>query len=78
MRPRAVGPLLAVKALKAEVRQTPDNCDHCNFAPEWREADMQQIEHHAEVTINWKIPTAMLLAFLLHNLEEALTFSANR
>ena len=39
---------------------------------------MRQNERQSEVTINWTVPTALLLAFLLHNLEEALTFSAFR
>lgn len=39
---------------------------------------MRKIERHSEVTINWIVPMALLLAFLLHNLEEALTFSAFR
>ena len=39
---------------------------------------MRKLERHSGVTINWTVPTALLLAFLLHNLEEALTFNAFR
>ena len=39
---------------------------------------MQKIERHPEVTINSIVPTVLLLAFLLHNLEEVLTFGAFR
>ena len=39
---------------------------------------MQQIEHASSVAIDWRVRTALLLAFLVHNLEEALTFGAYR
>ena len=39
---------------------------------------MRSNEGHSRVTISRLIPLALLLAFFLHNLEEALTFSAYR
>ena len=53
-------------------------CGHCTFPWAWQKADMQKIERDPEVAINSIIPTVLLLAFLLHNLEEALTFGAFR
>ena len=39
---------------------------------------MHQAKDHSRTAIDWRFPVGLLLAFVLHNMEEALTFGAYR